>query len=124
MRAHEHLGEQITEDYWGSSSLNIHAFHEAYTANYLEYRGSTLRVDLYTLFSTKAHYLARSKKALMIALQYDLVSIIEFQAWNDTCCVPFDLFLTHIAPILQGRPRHISVKWDTTFRPMKEEGRS
>ena len=67
-------------------------------------------MDFHSLFLVESEYLARAKKALMLALHYDLVSVVIFQVWGTSCTftidhfdyVPFDLFLTHIAPLLRG----------------------
>ena len=88
---------------------------EALFSGSLEFRGMLLRVDLLSLFATDAHYLARAKKALMIALHLDIMSTVEFQVSSSTRSfhldylefLPIDLFLTHFAPILKGAPRHV-----------------
>ena len=80
-------------------------------------------MDLHSLISVEPEYLARAKKALMLALHYDLVSVVIFQVWGTSRtftidyfdCFPFDLFLTHIAPLLKGQRPHVQIEWDTTF---------
>ena len=82
-------------------------------------------MDLHSLFSVEPKYLARAKKALMLALHYDLISVVIFQVWGTSRtftidyfdCVPFDLFLTHIAPLLRGGRPHVQIEWDTIFQP-------
>ena len=97
-------------DLQGAQAADILALLRAYTSGRLVYRGATLTIDLHSLFSIEPEYLARAKKALMLALHYDLVSIVIFQVWGISHsftidyfdCIPFDLFLTHIAPLLRG----------------------
>ena len=118
-----YLGQQIWQTYRGPTATHILALSQAYTSGCLVYRGATLTIDLHSLFSIEPQYLARAKKALMLALHYDLVSIVIFQVWGTPHtfttdyfdCVLFNLFLTHIAPLLRGQQLHVQIEWDTIF---------
>ena len=74
-----YLGQQIWQTYRGPRAADIVTHSRAYTLGRLVYRGATLTMDLHSLFSVEPEYLARAKKALMLALHYDLVSVVIFK---------------------------------------------
>ena len=44
--------------------------------------GTTLSINLHTLFTTDSHNLGMVKKVIMLALQLKMVTSIEFQVWD------------------------------------------
>ena len=67
----------------------------------------------------------------MLALQLKLFTKIELQVWDYIIddesdlhyyeCVPFSLFLEHIAPCLRKNPHHVTITYDMYFQPSDEE---
>lgn len=94
--------------------------------------GTTLTVNLHSLFTTDSHNLGLIKKVLMLALQLKAVTTIEFQVWDYVSgrdyhyyrCLPFDIFLTHIAPCICKNPRGISIVYDNYYAPKYESDKA
>ena len=101
---------------------------KAHAQGNVRHVGSILRINLHTLFSTRSFYLARAKKVIMLALQMRMVTKVEFQTWeyfNEDGyhyyeCVPYELFLEHIAPCLRNNHRNIPIAFDTYYKPEDE----
>lgn len=91
--------------------------------------GTTLTINLHTLFTTDSHNLGLVKKVLMLAMQLKTVTTIEFQVWDYISgrdyhyyrCIPFDLFLEHIAPAIRKNPRGVNIVYDSYYAPADEE---
>ena len=101
---------------------------KAHSQGRVKHVGTVLRINLHTLFSTRSFYLGRAKKVIMLALQLHMVTKIEFQTWEYFSedefhyyeCVPFSLFLEHIAPCLRDNPHKIPITFDTYYKPEDE----
>lgn len=95
----------------------------------LQHTGTMLRINLHRLFTKDRRFLGRAKKIIMLALQLRMVTHIEFQTWEYLeeadfyyyKCVPFQLFLEHIAPCLRKNLRHVSITYDTFYKPLDED---
>ena len=67
----------------------------------------------------------------MLALQLKVVTTIEFQVWDYISgrnyyyfrCVPFELFLEHIAPSIRKNPRNVSIVYDSYYAPQDVDDR-
>ena len=70
------LGAQIMKSYGMDRATTLHVLFCTYAEGILTYLGTTLKMDLYNLFSTDAYYLARAKKALVLAIHLGLVDIV------------------------------------------------
>ena len=101
---------------------------KAHCQGKVKHVGTVLRINLHALFSTRSFYLGRAKKVIMLALQLHMVTKIEFQTWEYFSeddfhyyeCVPFSLFLEHIAPCLRDNPHEIPITFDTYYKPEDE----
>ena len=85
--------------------------------------GTVLWINLHTLFTTDRHFLGRVKKVIMLAMQLKMVTKIELQVWEYISgddyhfyqCVPFWLFLEHIAPCLRKNPHGVIITYNSCF---------
>ena len=97
----------------------------------IKHVGTILTINLHTLFTTDSHSLGLFKKVITLALQLKMVTKIELQVWeyisgNDYHfyqCVPFWLFLEHIAPCLRKNPHGVIISYDSFFVPKDDEER-
>ena len=91
----------------------------------LKFKGFRLLVDLHQIFFGEPEYLARVKKVIMYAIHFRIVRRIDFSLWGyafgDYCsCVPQDLFVKHISPMLRNLPKgpeSIDIGYVNTCRP-------
>lgn len=89
------------------------------------FKGLRLYVDLHQIFLNEPECLARMKKVVMYIIELKLVKRIDFSLWgyvtgNRCSCVPQDLFIQHVSPMLQNLPTgddHIDIGYDNSCRP-------
>lgn len=97
----------------------------------IEHVGTTLTINLHTLFTTDFRNLGNIKRTIMLALQLKMVTTLELQAWDYIGgrtyhyyrCVPFSLFLEHIAPAIRKNPRHVKIVYESYYAPQDESDR-
>lgn len=118
--------EDEFENYWmnrGSGNGEDHSIlFRMLKEGRLKFKGFRLLVDLHQIFYREPDYLARTKKVIMYAIHFKIVKRIDFSLWEytlgDYCsCVPQDLFVEHISPMLRKLPEGIEIGYVNTCRP-------
>ena len=64
------------KSYGMDRATTLHVLFCTYAEGILTYLGPTLKVDLYSLFSINAYYLASANKALILAIHLGLVDVV------------------------------------------------
>lgn len=92
----------------------------------MKFQGYRLHVDLHQIFYTEPECLGRMKKVIMYFIKFRLVKRIDFCLWgyvrgNYSSCVPQDLFVKHVSPMLKDLPTgdddRIIIGYDNSCRP-------
>ena len=115
----------------GGLATRMTKLARAHREGRIHHVGTTLSINLHTLFTTDSYNLGLVKKVIMLALQLKTVTTIEFQVWDYISgrdyhyyrCIPFDLFLEHIAPCICKNPRGVTILYDSYYAPADEEER-
>ena len=98
-------------------AANLISLLRSHRKGRLQHVGTILRINLHTIFASNRQYLVRTKNILMLALQLRLVTAVELQVWDHVSdhdfhyyeCVPIDLYIEHIAPIVASNPFDIPI---------------